>query len=272
MKITLNLATRPFADQGPAIRKLRIAMAVLAVAAIGLGVGLHMVDTQAEEARQHDTALEAKIAQVRGERQGYSALMREPANAALLNQVKYLNALFDEKAFSWTLAMEDLETVLPGGVQVTSIEPNREKDGHILLRLRVQGPRDKSVDLVRNLEHSRHFLVPRIVGESAENATGPGQAVQPVSAAMRENFELEAEYNPATAGDEAQAPKSGGADGPAKTERRAGTSRAGTDRAGTSRTGTDRAGTGGNAHTATPAGEHHRAPYRRLPAAQGGPR
>ena len=41
MRITLNLATRPFADLGPAIKRLRIGMAVLAVLAIVLGLGLH---------------------------------------------------------------------------------------------------------------------------------------------------------------------------------------------------------------------------------------
>ena len=40
MKITLNLATRPYADQGPAIKRLRIGMAVLAVVLIALGYGL----------------------------------------------------------------------------------------------------------------------------------------------------------------------------------------------------------------------------------------
>ncbi|MGB6973274.1 MAG: PilN domain-containing protein [Terracidiphilus sp.] len=247
MKIALNLATRPFADHGPAIRKLRIALVVLAVVGIALGVGLHMLDSSAAEARARDAALEAKIGQVRQERQGYKAMMRQPANAAVLSQVQYLNALFDEKAFSWTLAMEDLETVLPGGVQVTSIEPNREKDGHILLRLRVQGPRDKSVDLVRNLEHSRHFLEPRIVGESAENASAPGQAAQPVSAAIRENFELEAEYNPmaATAAD---------AEGMKATESREAT---------TSAKAVERVEGRGQAETTTPAGVPHRAPNRR---------
>ncbi|HEV2215093.1 MAG TPA: fimbrial assembly protein [Terracidiphilus sp.] len=243
MKITLNLATRPFADQGPAIRKLRIAMGVLALAAIGMGVALHMVDTQASEARERDAALDAQIARVRAERQGYEAMMRQPANAAVLEQVQYLNTLFDEKSFSWTLAMEDLETVLPGGVQVTSIEPNREKDGHIVLRLRVQGPRDKSVDLVRNLEHSRHFLAPRIVGESAENTTGPGQALQPVSAAMRENFELETEYNPATAEERTSSAKPGNDGEDAKPA--------------------ENAGAEVKAATATPAGMHHRPPMRR---------
>ena len=45
--------------------------------------------------------------------------------------------------------MEDLETVLPSGVQVTTLEPIRDKDGHITLRLRVLGPRDRSIQLYR---------------------------------------------------------------------------------------------------------------------------
>ena len=198
MRITLNLATRPFADLGPAIKRLRIAMAVLAVTAIGLGIGLHAIHQKAEAARARDHSLDGQIARITQERQGYEALMRQPANAQLLAQAAALNKLFDEKAFSWTLAMEDLETVLPGGVQVSTLEPARAKDGHITLHLHVIGPRDRAVNLVRNLEHSRRFLLPRIVGEnSAETTAGPNQRLQPVSASDRFDFDLLADYNPA---------------------------------------------------------------------------
>ena len=72
-----------------------------------------------------------------------------------------LNQLFDEKAFSWTLAMEDLETVLPGGVQVTTLEPTRDKDGHITLQLRVLGPRDLSIQPgARTWNTRERFLSP----------------------------------------------------------------------------------------------------------------
>lgn len=198
MRITLNLATRPFADEGPAIKRLRLAMAVLAVLSIGLGIGLHAIHRKAEAARARDHSLDGQIARITHEREGYQAMMRQPANAQLLQQTAVLNKLFDEKAFSWTLAMEDLETVLPGGVQVTTLEPTREKDGHIMVRLRVLGPRDRAVDLVHNLEHSRHFLMPRIVSENAESTGGPGERLEPVSAEDRVNFDILADYNPAT--------------------------------------------------------------------------
>jgi type IV pilus assembly protein PilN len=209
MRISLNLATRPFADLGPATKHLRIAMAVLALVACGLGLGLRALHQKAEQARARDHSLDGQIARITQEQLGYQNLMRQPDNAELLVHIAALNRLFDEKTFSWTLAMEDLETVLPAGVQVSTLEPVRAKDGHITLHLRVLGPRDRAVELVRNLEHSRHFLLPRIVGENAETSGGPNERLEPISASSRVNFDLLAEYNPALTG-ERKADKSTG--------------------------------------------------------------
>jgi type IV pilus assembly protein PilN len=198
MRIKLNLATRPYADIGPAIKRLRIAMAVLVVIGIGLGLGLHAFHQKAEEARATEQLVQKKIDAINRERQGYQELMRQPANAQLLTQVAALNQLFDEKTFSWTLAMEDLETVLPGGVQVISLEPSRDsKTGRITLKLRVVGPRDRGDDLVQNLERSKHFVQPHIVSESSESTGGPNERLEAVSASNRFNFELLTEYNAA---------------------------------------------------------------------------
>jgi type IV pilus assembly protein PilN len=198
MRITLNLATRPYADIGPALKHLRIGLAVLVAVGIGLGVGLHALHQKAEDARATEQLVQSKIDDLNRERQGYQDLMRQPANDALLKQVAALNQLIDEKTFSWTLAMEDLETVLPGGVQTNTLEPVRDpKTGIITLKLRVVGPRDRAVDLVENLEHSKHFLLPTIVGESTESAGGPGERLEAPSASNRVNFELLAQYNPA---------------------------------------------------------------------------
>jgi type IV pilus assembly protein PilN len=205
MRIVLNLATRPFTDLGPALKRLRIAMGALAVVSIGLWLGLHALHQKAERARAREHSLDGAIARITQERQGYMAFMHEPANARLLAQIGMLNKLFDEKSFSWTLAMENLETALPGGVQVTTLEPVRAKDGHITLHLQVAGPYDLAVDLVRNLEHSSRFLDPQIVDENAEASSGPNQRLEPVSATNRFNFDLLAEYNPPTPEEERKA-------------------------------------------------------------------
>jgi type IV pilus assembly protein PilN len=203
MRISLNLATRPYADIGPAIKRLRVGMGILAGLCVLLGIGLHLLDRQASAARAREQSVDLQIAQVEGERRSAEQFMGRPANAELLDQTEVLNQLIDQKAFSWTLAMEALETVLPAGVQVTGIEPVRDKDGHITVHLHVIGPHDKAVDLVRNLERSRRFLEPRIVGETSETGTGtgPNSRPEPVSATNRFQFDLQAEYNPPAPGE-----------------------------------------------------------------------
>jgi len=198
LRVTINLASRQFADVAPVLKNLRTAMAALAGAAALLLIGLYFVHGKAEAARQREHSLDGNISHLRQEQQRYQSTMHQPDNARTLQQSESLNQLFDEKGFSWTLAMEDLETVLPAGVQVTTLEPTI-KSGQITVHLRVIGPRDRDVQLVQNLEHSRHFVVPRIVGETAESTGGPNLQAQPVSASNRFDYDVLAEYNPGPA-------------------------------------------------------------------------
>jgi type IV pilus assembly protein PilN len=201
MRVSINLATRPFADLGPALKRLRIGMAVLAVLSGALWLGIHLLGSKAEAARQRERVVDGSVTRLNQERQGYQNQLHQPDNAGVLVQTDVLNKLFDEKSFSWTLAMEDLETVLPASVQVVSLEPIRDKEGTITLHLRVQGPRDRAVTLVQNLEHSRRFMQPRIVNETADTGNGPNDRLVPISATGRVNFDLLADYNPATPGE-----------------------------------------------------------------------
>lgn len=206
MQVTLNLATRPFSDVTPVLRRLRIGMGILAALCLACGLGLYALHQKAEQARASEHALDIQLAAIAQERQGYQAMMQRPDNAQLLKETDALNKLFDDKAFSWTLAMENLETVLPAGVQVATIEPIRNKDGEITIHLRVVGPHDRSVELVRNLEHSRRFLAPRIVGENSEASNNPNQRIEPVSMSNRYTFDLLAEYNPPSPNEPRPAP------------------------------------------------------------------
>jgi type IV pilus assembly protein PilN len=142
-------------------------------------------------------------------------MMRQPQNAAVLTQAAFLNRLFAQKAFSWTAVMMDLETVLPAGVQVMNIDPEIDKSGAVTIRLRVNGQRDRAVDLVRNLEHSRRFLQPRLASEALETTTTGNQAnFQAANGPSNVNFDVLAEYNPLTAHEAAKtADKKAPADG-----------------------------------------------------------
>ena len=201
MRISVNLATKPFVELRPLLARLRIAMALLAVLALGLGVALHSLNRKASAVEAQAARMASQTAALQGERQRNEARMRQPANAAVLERSRFLNTVFARKSFSWTAVMMDLERVLPAGVQVTSIEPQVAGDGTVSIRLRVSGDRDRAVQLVRNLETSSRFLGPRLSGEAAQatnqllQRTGMGDGGVP-SVPGTVQFDILSGYNP----------------------------------------------------------------------------
>ena len=211
MRISINLATRPFVELRPLFLRLRILMGLLAVVAIGLGIWAHVLQKRLDHASAQIDVLRNQTSAAQQERLHNESRMRQGPNKAVLDRAHFLNALFLQKSFSWTAVMMDLETVLPTGVQVTSIEPQVTQTGDVIIRMRVSGERDRAVQLVRNLEHSRHFLQPRLSGESSQaketsaNAQRSGQFRQPQmnvpTPPAGVEFDILANYNPLRPGE-----------------------------------------------------------------------
>lgn len=195
MEITLNLASRPYVDLRVVYKRLRVAILALALVAIALGAALYLIQGRAHEAYVRVHSLDAVSAGLITEMRGYESIMLRPDNAKVVDETEALNQLFDEKAFSWTEVMQNLETILPGAVQLTAIEPVRTKDGHVTLRIHVVGPRDRTIELLQNLEHSTRFGSPRILGESPQ-AEGLGTDKQaPLTPSSMEEVDLLTEYD-----------------------------------------------------------------------------
>ncbi len=196
MRISVNLANRPFVEMRPLFARLRLAMVVLAALAIGLWFALHSLNVKAGLAQAKMNVLKAKTRQYQQERMTNEARMHQPQNMAVLERSQFLNAVFAWKSFSWTAVMMDLEKVLPTGVQVTSIEPQITKDGDVNIRLRVSGDRERAVQLVRNLETSQRFLLPRLSSEQAQTQEGNRGTNAPVLPPGAVQFEILSGYNP----------------------------------------------------------------------------
>jgi type IV pilus assembly protein PilN len=172
-------------------------MGALALLAVGLGVWLHVLNGQARVAQAEMGKLQDRTQAFQTERQTNEMRMRQPQNRAVLDRSRFLNDLFARKSFSWTSVMMDLERVLPAGVQVTSIDPALTPDRDVNIRLRVSGPRDLAVDLVRNLERGQRFVSPRLANESAQTQE-PGRLVsaEPGSVPGGVEFDIFSGYNP----------------------------------------------------------------------------
>lgn len=196
MRISINLATRPFVELRPLFARLRLVMAALVLTAVGLGFGLQSMEKKSSANRAQMRELVLQTSLVENERRANEQRMTEPANRAVLDRSKFLNALFTSKSFSWTSVMMDLENVLPAGVQVTSIDPVINPDGSVNIHLRVAGPRELQVDLVRNLEKSQRFIAPHVANETAQSEE-QGRLLQTADgAAGGVQFDILSGYNP----------------------------------------------------------------------------
>lgn len=252
MRISVNLATRPFVELRPFFLRLRIVMGVLAVLGVGAVVATHVMQKKLDIAAAQLNAVHVKVVAAQQEKQGNERRMREPANAAVLARAHFLNALFLRKSFSWTAVMMDLETVLPNGVQVTSIEPEPTSDGDVMIRLRVSGDRDRAVQLVRNLERSKRFLAPRLTGEATQAKEAGSQSNNAAANAASANngpppgveFEILANYNPLPEGETYATDKA------AKNAKTPATTKPAGAKAGSSKAGGAKAG--GKHHAAAP--------------------
>lgn len=192
MRIDINLASQPYQDSrqfwtywGPGLALLSLITALLVFLAVTGFV-------RAGHDRAQIAELKEKIAAYDREKTQAEAVLNEPQNRLLREQSRFLNALFQKKAFSWTKAFEDLEQVMPAHVHVLSINPGLTADNNLELRLKVGGEsHEQALDLVRKMESSNRFRQTRIENEKVadQQSSGGGDHVQ---------FEIDSLYAPAS--------------------------------------------------------------------------
>lgn len=195
MQITINLATRPFADVRPLLKFLKRTVIVLGCTNVLVGLLVYLAHTSRTSSRAEAHALDRIVASQSQELVNYRSIIQRPENVILADRTNALNQLFDEKAFSWTLLMLNLEGDVPADVQLASIQPVRAKDGRLSLRFHVIGPRGRIIELLTNLEKTPCFVLPRVLGENAQD--DPGAKVPPhaLNETSVEEFEVEAGYD-----------------------------------------------------------------------------
>lgn len=199
MRISLNLATRPYLELRPVLARLRAAAVVLFVLALPMLLVIRVAETRARLAEAKVDQLRGNIAQLERAQAQARALTRQGPNAQVLAQAAFLNELFRRKSFAWTAAMSDLETTLPSGVQVQAIDPVVSPNGLVTIRMRVTGGRERAVDVVHNLERSRYFAAPHVVAEALANQNSGNQGrpgLTEIASPADVTFDILADYRP----------------------------------------------------------------------------
>jgi type IV pilus assembly protein PilN len=110
-------------------------------------------ETEAETRREQ--AVRARIARVN--------------QKALNNQVAFINTQIEERAFSWSALLDDLEQVMPADVRLMSLNPSVSRDGEITLALVCASKQsDGLVRLINNLFANPNFDRPTPQQEATE--------------------------------------------------------------------------------------------------------
>ena len=157
MIVRLNLATKPLQSH----RKFLAGSTVVGIAAffVFLGLGWHVY--LARQANAEMRAKSAKILQQVEELEQKRAALEQffgmEENAKLHDRAYFINSLIDARSFNWTRMFMDLESILPAGVRVVSIEPKQDK-GRVEVKFTIGATNDDAkLKFLKALEDSKSF-------------------------------------------------------------------------------------------------------------------
>jgi type IV pilus assembly protein PilN len=190
MRLNINLASQPYEDVRQFWTYWGTGLGLLGLITIVLLYFAIAGFREASADRQQINKLQSQLAAFDHEKSQAVAMLNQPQNRMVRDRSKFLNDLFARKAFSWTLAFEQLEQVMPAHLHVISIHPGISPDNNLELKLVVGGEsRDQALDLVRKMERSKHFKQTRIDSEKFTEQQNGGNT-------DRVTFDIDALYVP----------------------------------------------------------------------------
>lgn len=201
-----NLSTRPFYN----IRAVQVTLGALALIVAVMTV-LNMVQLVRLSAAERGLGARANQAEAEADRlRGEARRIRSQIDAKELNEVaaaaQEANAIIDLRAFSWSGLFAQIEATLPESVRLTSFQPQEDRQGNLIVNLRVQARRvqdlESFIDALENTGMFHQVL-------AAEEQTNPEGLIN----AVVEGRYLPTSPAPAPAGAATNPPQSQGAAG-----------------------------------------------------------
>jgi Tfp pilus assembly protein PilN len=159
VRIPINLATEPFRKDRP-VRAGLIGGSILL--SISLGILIYMIIHGAgmvSQARGEVGALNSQARAIANEQAQLDAVLRQPANASVLERSVLLNTLLERKSVRWTKVFADLEEVMPANVRLIQVRlPQIDSQNQVLLDMVVgsQSPAPV-IDFLKKLQESPRF-------------------------------------------------------------------------------------------------------------------
>jgi len=155
MRSPLNLATQPARNETVPALLFSVATGLLVIATVWHGLTLARLASTAA------TSLDQEVARLLAEREVLRekdrALRGLKVDKATIQRWTALKGLVDQRAFSWTGLLSQLEGALPPDVRLKSIAPEFRKGRHSLSLEAVARSAEDAVPLVKILEDRPEF-------------------------------------------------------------------------------------------------------------------
>lgn len=173
-RIPINLASAPFRRDRP----LLVASATVGVLLfLLLAVMTYLVvleRNRASEARVAIAQLERQISTQQREQTRIDGILRQEANAEVLERSVFLNALLLRKGISWTKLFGDMETVMPPTVRLVSVRPQVTAQNQLQLDVVVaSNSTEPVIDMLMKFEQSPVFGATAIASWLPPSQTEP---------------------------------------------------------------------------------------------------
>jgi type IV pilus assembly protein PilN len=175
MRVPVNLASEPFQRKRATIVGTTVFAIVLLILA---GVQTYLILAERERAsedRQAVAALTQQLNAVNQEQARIDATLRQPENAAILEQSVLLNALIERKSISWSRLLADIEGVLPNGARLVQIRlPQINSRNEVTLDMEVGTQQPVSAeDFTTKLQESPLFGPATLLRSDPPSQTDP---------------------------------------------------------------------------------------------------
>lgn len=155
MKTPVNLAARPFRNEaGP---NLLFAAGVVAAGMLTVRHVVLLGTLVGESASTLNRRVAGLEAEVRQTRQAAQAVRGPAPNPATLAEWRAVQDLVDRRVFSWGDLLARLETALPAGVRLTTIEPSVVRGKLTVQLVAVARTREEGFEVIKALEAAGGF-------------------------------------------------------------------------------------------------------------------
>jgi hypothetical protein len=121
MRIPINLASEPFRKDRPAIAAYSACAVILTGLVLLLGFLIWNQRASMKETRADVTRLTAEVDKLTRDQAEQDGVLRQPANAEVLQRSLLLNTLVERKSVSWMRIFSDLEGVMPINVRLIQV-------------------------------------------------------------------------------------------------------------------------------------------------------